>query len=66
MFERMSEMAATLGIPVIDQADYILRQGSALTDARWPHDWHWNPAGHQWAAEALLEYIEQRPEVCDG
>ncbi len=66
MFERMSEMAATLDIPVIDQADYILRQGAALSDARWPHDDHWSPAGHQWAAEALLEYIEQRPEVCNG
>ena len=66
MFERMSRMAATLGIPVIDQTDYILRQGVALTDVRWPHDFHWSPAGHQWAAEALLEYIEQRPEVCDG
>ena len=63
-FERLSEMAAALGIPVIDQADYILRQGARLTDARWPHDGHWNPAGHQWAAEALLEYMEQRPEVC--
>ncbi len=65
MFERLSEMAAALGIPVIDQADYILRRGARLTDAQWPHDGHWNPAGHQWAAEALLEYIEQRPEVCD-
>ena len=64
-FERTSEMAAALGIPVIDQAGYILRQGAALADARWPHDGHWNPAGHQWAAEALLEYIEQRPEACD-
>ena len=66
LFERTSRMAATLGIPVIDQADYILRQGAALSDARWPHDSHWNPAGHQWAAEALLEYLEQRPEVCGG
>ncbi len=65
-FERMSKMAATLGIPVIDHADYILRQGAELADARWPHDAHWSPAGHQWAAEALFEYIEQRPEVCDG
>ena len=66
MFERMGEIAATLAIPVIDQADYILRQGATLTDARWPHDAHWNPAGHQWAAEALLEYIEQRPDICGG
>ena len=65
MFERVSEIAATLAIPVIDQADYILRQGAALTDARWPHDGHWNPAGHQWAAEALLEYIEEHPTICD-
>ena len=65
-FERMSEMAATLGIPVIDQADYILRQGAELRDARWFHDFHWSPAGHQWAAEALLEHIEQRPEICGG
>ena len=66
LFERMSGMAAALDIPVVDQADYILRQGFTLADARWPHDGHWNPAGHQWAAEALLEYIERHPEICDG
>ena len=66
MFERMSQMAAVLGIPVIDQSDYILRQGAKPRDARWPHDYHWNPAGHRWAAEALLEYIEEHPAICDG
>ncbi len=66
LFERLSKMAATLDIPVIDQADYILRQGYKLTDARWPHDFHWNPAGHRWAAEALLEYIKEHPAICDG
>ena len=66
MFERLSEMAATLDIPVIDQSDYILRQGARLGDARWPHDYHWNPAGHRWAAEALLEYLEEHPAICDG
>ena len=65
-FERLSEMAATLGIPVIDQSDYILRQGVRLSDAYWPHDIHWNPAGHRWAAEALLEYLEEHPAICDG
>ncbi len=62
----LDEMAATLDIPVIDQGDYILRQGARLTDAQWPHDGHWNPAGHQWAAEALLEYIDGHQAVCDG
>ena len=66
LFERLSQMAATLDIPVIDQADYILRQGAGLGDARWPHDLHWNPAGHRWAAEALLEYLEEHPATCDG
>ena len=65
MFERLSKMAATLDIPVIDQADYILRQGADLSDAHWPHDYHWNPAGHRWAAEALLEYLEEHPAICD-
>ena len=65
MFERMSKIAASLDIPVIDQADYILRQGSRLTDAQWKHDGHWNVAGHRWAAEALLEYIEEHPAICD-
>ena len=66
LFERMSKMAATLGIPVIDQTDYILRQGADLSDVHWPHNRHWNPAGHRWAAEALLEYIEEHPAICDG
>ncbi len=66
IFERLSKIAAALDIPVIDQADYILRQGYKLTDARWPHDSHWNPAGHRWAADALLEYIKEHPAICDG
>ena len=65
-FEQLGEMAAALGIPVIDQTDYILRQDADLMDAHWPHNGHWSPAGHQWAAEALLEHIEQHPDICDG
>ena len=64
LFRRLSEMAGHLSIPVIDQGDYILRQGAAVKDAQWPNDGHWNAAGHRWAAEALLEHIERRPEVC--
>ena len=66
IFERLSAMAADLGIPVIDQADYILRQGARIEDAQWRHDYHWNPAGHQWAAEALLEWLRDNREVCAG
>ena len=66
IFERMSAMAAALGIPVIDQADYILRRGSALAEAHWRHDPHWNAAGHRWAAEALLEWLQENREICAG
>ncbi len=63
-FDRMSDMAAALDIPVIDQTDYILRQGAALRDAQWRHDFHWNADGHRWAAEALLEWLQQNQDVC--
>ena len=61
---QLRELAAERQIPLIDQADYIRRQGAALRDAEWRHDGHWNPQGHQWAAEALLEFLLGNPEVC--
>ena len=61
---RLNEMVAESGIPVIDRDDYIRRQGAELRDAHWPHDGHWNPTGHQWAAEALLEYLKRNRDVC--
>ena len=65
-FDRMSAMAARSGIPVIDQADYILRRGGRIEDAHWRHDDHWNATGHRWAAEALLEYLKRNREICRG
>ena len=66
LFDQMNSMAEARGIPVIDQYDYILRQGARLKDAEWRHDGHWNATGHQWAAEALLEYLKQHPEICSS
>ena len=66
VFARLNEMAAERGIPVIDQGDFIRRQGAELRDAHWPHDFHWNPTGHQWAAEALLEYLKRNRDVCES
>ena len=64
MLARLNETAAERGIPVIDQGDWIRRQGAVLHDASWTHDSHWNPTGHRWAAEALLEYLKQNQDVC--
>ena len=63
-FDRMNALAKERGIPVIDQADYIRRQGGRIPDAHWEHDRHWNATGHQWAAEALLEYLKKNPHIC--
>ena len=63
-FDRMADLAESRGIPVIDQYDYILRQGAGPRDAQWAHDVHWNIAGHQWAAEALIEYLKKNQEIC--
>ena len=61
----MRILAHTRKIPIIDQYDYIVRQGGRVEDAHWAHDWHWSPIGHRWAAEALLEYLKQHPEISE-
>ena len=63
-FNRQQALAAARGIPVINLRDHIVRRGGEVRNARWPHDFHWSPAGHQWAAEALLEHLRRNPEVC--
>ena len=65
LFERLTQMAEDRGIPVVDQYDYILRQGHRPQDAEWRSDFHWNHQGHRWAAEALLEHLQANPEACD-
>lgn len=67
VFTRLAALAAARDIPVIDQADYIERQGASPADADWPTDGHWNAAGHLWAAEALAEHFAQHEGTfCSG
>ena len=64
-FDRLTALAEPRGIPVIDYNDYVIRQGAEpRRDAAWEHNWHWNIAGHRWAAEALLEYLKANQEIC--
>ena len=63
-FDRLNALAAARRIPVIDYIDHIRRRGAEPRDAHWAHNVHWNQAGHQWAAEALLDYLKRNPEVC--
>ena len=60
----LTRVARDRGIPVVDQYDYILRQGGVPRDSGWPRDDHWSPRGHQWAAEAMLEWLAANPAAC--
>jgi len=60
----VDDLAEARGIPVISLHDYLVRQSRKPKEGNFPFDGHWNPTGHQWAAEALLERLRQRPEVC--
>ena len=60
----MEDLAGARGIPVVSQYDYLIRQGRRVREGVFSSDAHWNFTGHQWAAEALLERLQQRPEVC--
>ena len=66
LFDRLHDLAEARGIPVISQRAWIERQDGDVRDAHWPHDDHWSPIGHQWAAEALLEHLEQNQNICRG
>ena len=58
VFDGLSNTAEPLGIPVISQHDYILNRGGNIEETRWRNDFHWTPAGHKWAAEAVWEHIK--------
>ena len=64
-FDRLSAIAETRGIPVISQYDYVVSQGHDYRDARFRNDYHWNATGHQWAAEAVLEWLKENQDACD-
>ena len=60
----VEDLAKARGIPVVSQHDYLVRQGRKPGEGTFATDGHWTPTGHQWVAEALLERLRERPEVC--
>ena len=64
-FDRLSVIAEARDIPVFSDYDYIVRQGRDAGDGQWRFNGHWNATGHQWAAEAVLEWLKANQDVCD-
>ena len=63
-FLRLESIARSLGIPVIDQYEYIVQNGGNLLAAQFKNDAHWTPQGHIWAGEMVLKYLERNPQIC--
>jgi hypothetical protein len=53
---RLKAMLEDLNIPLLNLRPEFLKRGD-LRSASWQFDGHWNPTGHRWAAEAIVEYI---------
>lgn len=63
-FDSLHVLAEPRDIPIVDQFEHIVRRGGNPDDAKFPFDLHWNPTGHLWAAEALLEWLLRHQQVC--
>ncbi len=55
---------AKLGIETIDHWDYLQRHKITQQMIEFAHDGHWSAFGHQTAADATREYLEQHPLKC--
>lgn len=64
LYTRLISIAQAEGIPVVDQAEYIIRSGATLEQASFSYDGHWSVFGHQTAAAAVLEYLRHNPDIC--
>ena len=56
--DRLKNISRELNLPLLDLYPIFSRNGGAGS-ARWKHDGHWNPTGHRWAADALLDFLTQ-------
>jgi hypothetical protein len=63
-YRRLADLLAPRGIPLVDQYEYITRNGHDLARAHFKRDGHWSEQGHRWTAEALLELFAARPGLC--
>jgi hypothetical protein len=62
---RLRQLAAQRGIPIVEFGGYPERRGVDPARTHWAHDFHWNALGHQLAAEAMVEALQEHPDWMD-
>jgi hypothetical protein len=56
-FQRISGILADLKVPLLDLYPEFIKRGN-MVDAHFKFDGHWTPIGHEWAAEAIFDYLK--------
>lgn len=62
----LRNLADAADIPVVTMYDFVVARGGRVEDLHFRHDSHWNQTGHQWAAEAVAEYLRRNQAICDA
>jgi len=61
----IEEIADRLDLPLIDLFP-IFEKNGGIEQSHFSYDGHWNSTGHQWAAEAVVDYILEHPELLES
>ena len=64
-FDRLNAIAEARGVPIISDYAYNISRRRDAWKGHLNYDPHWNATGHQWAAEAVLEWLKENQDVCD-
>jgi hypothetical protein len=56
--ERLKAITRELDLPLLDLYPFFAARGGTEL-GHWTHDGHWNATGHQWAAEAIADFLDK-------
>jgi hypothetical protein len=59
----LKKISYELGIPVIDQYEYVVKNNYEPMDMQFLHDGHWSKLGHITAAKAVEDYVREN-RIC--
>jgi hypothetical protein len=62
LLRQLKRMLAAKDFPLLDLYPRFAAPGD-INQSHYRHDLHWNSTGHQWAAEAIFDYLQQHQEL---